>query len=184
MHEIILKQNFLDEKSSFTLLQKLSSLPFKNERIFMFGKWITVPRKVLWIADKGISYKYSNIDHEPFPWPRFLQNIRESVTQECHTPFNGLLLNYYENGRDYMGWHSDDEPELGPNPTICSLSLGASRRFLLRNKKDRTKKEYLLHNGSLLIMKGECQKNWQHALPKMLALPSLRINLTFRHILS
>jgi alkylated DNA repair dioxygenase AlkB len=97
--------------------------------------------------------------------------------------FNSVLLNFYRNGRDAMGWHSDDEPELGMNPVIASVNLGATRRFMLRYKTDHQfKYELELQHGSLLIMRGALQHFWQHQVPKTnRPLPS-RINLTFRVI--
>jgi alkylated DNA repair dioxygenase AlkB len=101
----------------------------------------------------------------------------------CGAPFNSVLINRYRTGGDYMGWHSDDEPELGPAPVIASLSLGAERRFLLRLKADHAKKlEWRLAPGDLLVMRGECQRLAQHALPKMAGVAGERINLTFRWV--
>jgi len=109
--------------------------------------------------------------------------MRDRLQVEGLGRFNSVLLNRYRGGGDYMGWHSDDEPELGPAPVIASLSLGAARRFLLRRGDDPARKaEYLLGHGDLLVMAGQTQQFYQHALPKMARVQGERINLTFRWI--
>lgn len=119
----------------------------------------------------------------PQPWPLVLLPVCERLQQACATPFNSVLINRYRNGRDSMGWHSDDEPELGERPVIASLSLGAARRFLLRRRDDHAlTTEFLLAHGDLLVMAGDTQRFYQHALPKTARPMGERINLTFRWI--
>lgn len=118
-------------------------------------------------------------------WQPVLQQLRESVEQQCGHHFNTVLANLYRGGQDSMGWHSDDEPELRRNPLIASLSLGETRRFLLRRKGEtRTALEVPLSNGSLLIMSGPLQHHWQHSIPKTARAIGPRINLTFRQTFS
>lgn len=180
--EASLEREWLGPDAADRLMRELLRLPLASEEIRMFGKWITVPRKVLWIGDPKISYTYAQKTHEPSPWPDVLKPLRERLQQETGQDFNGVLLNYYETGSDYMGWHADDERELGEHPLICSLSLGASRRFLFRQRSTREKAECFLTHGSLLKMWGESQKLWQHSLPKMKKVDTPRLNLTFRKI--
>lgn len=159
------------------------NIRWQRDHIRMFGKTVAVPRFSAWYGDEGKSYTYSGLKLNPHPWNDLLQGIREAVEQQTGCAFNSVLLNWYRDGTDSMGWHADDEPELGPNPVIASVNLGASRRFLLRRKDDhQCKWELTLTHGSLLLMRGRMQHFWQHAIPKEKKITSLRINLTFRTI--
>lgn len=140
------------------------------------------PRLVAWYGDPGVVYSYSGIAHQPLPWTSELLEIRDRIECQTHARLNSVLLNFYRTGQDSMGFHADDEPELGHNPTIASLSLGAERRFVLKHNTTNEKVEYLLGNGSLLVMGGSCQHFWKHTLPKTKKPVGPRINLTFRHI--
>ena len=154
-------------------------------RIRMFGRWVDSPRLSCWMGDADAHYRYSGAAFTPHPWLAALQPVRARLQQTCAAQFNSVLLNRYRSGGDYMGWHSDDEPELGPAPVIASLSLGAARRFLLRRRDDPARKaEYLLGHGDLLVMAGQTQRYYQHALPKMARVQGERINLTFRRVLA
>ncbi len=120
---------------------------------------------------------------EPQPWNSVLIIVKEKVEAIAHTRFNSVLLNLYRDGRDSVGWHSDDEPELGKNPVIASVSFGASRRFVFRHKYQKNLKlEMELTHGSLLMMKGSTQHFWQHQVPKTSRAFQPRVNLTFRWI--
>ncbi len=165
------------------LLALHTQVPWEVHRIRMFGRWLDSPRLSCWMGDADAHYRYSGADFIPHPWAPAVQEVRELLQQACDTRFNSVLLNRYRDGRDSMGWHSDDEPELGPTPLIASLSLGASRRFLLRRRDEPAKKaEYLLGHGDLLLMRGHCQRDYQHALPKTARVAGERINLTFRRV--
>lgn len=166
----------------------LEELRFKNiqwtqDIIKMYGKEIHCPRYSAWYGDEGKNYSYSGIKLSPNPWNEGLIDLKQKINQVAQTEFNSVLLNWYRDGEDYMGWHSDNEKELGTNPIIASLNFGATRRFLFRNKNNKTQKiEFHLKNGSLLIMKGAIQHFWEHAAPKERAVKKSRINLTFRII--
>lgn len=161
----------------------LTQVPWEIHRIRMFGRWVDSPRRSCWMGDADAHYRYSGADFLAHPWAPAVLELREQVQQACDGRFNSVLLNRYRDGRDSMGWHSDDEPELGPTPLIASLSLGAPRRFLLRRRDDPAQKfEYLLGHGDLLLMRGQCQRDYQHALPKTARVSGERINLTFRQI--
>lgn len=160
-----------------------AEIPWETHRIRMFGNWVDSPRLSCWIGDPEARYRYSGAEFVPHPWPLQLSALRDRLQLEGVGRFNSVLLNRYRGGTDYMGWHSDDEPELGPAPLIASLSLGAARRFLLRRRDDPARKaEYLLGHGDLLLMGGQTQRYYQHALPKMARVQGERINLTFRWI--
>jgi alkylated DNA repair dioxygenase AlkB len=135
------------------------------------------------MGDPAARYRYSGTDFVPAPWHPVLLPLRERLAAFCGASFNSVLLNRYRDGDDGMGWHSDNEPELGPAPLIASLSLGAERRFALRRRDDHAKKaEVVLGHGDLLLMGGATQRHYQHALPKSTRPLAERINLTFRWI--
>lgn len=154
---------------------------FKQNVIHIWGKDHMVPRLESWHG--SLSYTYSGMEMTPQPWYPTLWQIKLRVEELTGEQFNSCLINYYRNGEDYINFHADDERELGMTPTIASVSLGASRKFVLRRKDDhREKKEILLHDGDVLVMKGELQSHWEHGLPKMLRVKEPRINITFRFI--
>ncbi len=161
----------------------LRDIPWEVHRIRMFGRLVDSPRLSCWMGDADARYRYSGADFLPHPWPDVLMPVRDRLQEELGTRLNSVLLNRYRSGTDSMGWHSDDEPELGPQPVIASLSLGAARRFLLRRRDDHAfKANYLLGHGDLLVMAGSTQAHYQHALPKSARVQAERINLTFRLI--
>lgn len=156
---------------------------WENHRIRMFGREVASPRMSCWVGDEGTGYVYSGRRFEPRPWTPMLSRLRERLRTELSLDFNSVLANLYRNGQDGMGWHSDDEPELGARPVIASLSLGATRRFCLRRRDGEGGTMNLeLPAGSLLLMQGETQSNYRHALPKTARAVDERINLTFRRI--
>jgi alkylated DNA repair dioxygenase AlkB len=161
-----------------------AGIAWREEEILMFGRRVPVPRRVAWHGDPGARYIYSGTVHEPLPWTPELATIRERVIRLTGAPYNAVLLNLYRDGRDGMGWHADDEPELGPDPVIASVSLGATRRFCLRHRHRKALRLDLpLAHGSVLCMSGATQHHWVHALPKTAAAVGERINLTFRRLI-
>jgi alkylated DNA repair dioxygenase AlkB len=156
--------------------------------IRLFGREVASPRLSCWIGDPGTAYVYSRTRFEPQPWPPALAALRMRVARACGADFNSVLANLFRDGRDAMGWHSDDEAELGPAPVIASLSLGAVRRFLFRPRHVRGVRpagrtlELALPHGSLLRMSGATQRYYEHALPRAARIREPRINLTFRRI--
>ena len=161
----------------FLVLKK--DVAWKQEKTF-YGNYF--PRLTAYYANEGVKYAYSGVVHDALPWPWYLKEVKERVEKEVGEPFNSLLLNYYRWGKDSIGWHSDNERELGTNPTVPSLSFGEERVFQLRHPKTNEKKEYILKHGSLLIMGGTTQHHWQHCVPKTTKEIGARINLTFRNI--
>lgn len=142
------------------------------------------PRLTAWYADAGLTYTYSGVTHQALPWTPTLREIRQRVESAAAADFNSLLLNLYRDGQDSVGFHADDEPELGYNPVIASVSFGAVRDFVLKHKKARDKVTLSLAHGSLLVMAGTCQHHWIHSLPKRAGPIGERINLTFRKIIT
>lgn len=160
-----------------------ATIAWEVHRVRLFGREYPSPRLSCWIGDAGASYRYSGARFEPHAWPDALQPLRDRLRGELGIDFNSVLANLYRDGRDAMGWHSDDEPELGPLPVIASLSLGATRRFVLRHRRDPARRLALeLPHGSLLVMAGATQRNYRHALPRTARPVGERINLTFRRI--
>jgi alkylated DNA repair dioxygenase AlkB len=134
------------------------------------------------MGDPEAVYRYSNTTFTPKPWLDCILALKIQLEAAAGAPFNSVLLNYYRSGQDAMGWHSDDEPELGPQPVIASVSLGAVRRFLLRAKAGGPSSAIELEHGSLLLMQGDTQENYRHSLPRTARPVQARINLTFRRI--
>lgn len=164
-------------------------VPWTRHRLRIFGRDVDAPRLSCWIGDPGASYRYSGATFAPHPWPDVLQPVRKAVSEAAGVPFNSVLANLYRDGNDAMGWHSDDERELGPQPVIASLSLGATRRFVLKARVADSAGRFTRHvielpHGSLLVMAGDTQQNYRHALPRTARPTGPRINLTFRYIRS
>lgn len=158
----------------------LTEIDWQHDEVLAYGKQISTRRKTAWLADEGLSYKYSGILRKPTPWTPTVLAIKQRVEKDAGESFNACLLNYYQSGQEGMGWHSDSEPEIVEASTIASVSLGATRRFQFRHKLEGLKQELLLESGSLLLMKGDVQQYWQHQVPKMLREKEPRISLTFR----
>ncbi len=164
----------------------IAETPWRAESIVLWGKKYLQPRLIAWFADTGIHYTYSKIRLDPLPWTDLLQAIRREVERVAKTSFNSVLINYYRNQNDSMGMHSDDEPELGTNPVIASLSVGDPRIFILKHRvrKDLKTIRIKLNSASLLVMQGNTQENWRHGIPKERRPCGPRVNLTFRQIIS
>jgi alkylated DNA repair dioxygenase AlkB len=160
-----------------------AELPWAQESLLIFGRRQAVPRLVAWHGDPEARYRYSGVVHEPAPWTAALREVLDRVTALVDHRFNSVLANLYRDGRDGMGWHADDEPELGPEPVIASVSLGATRRFRLRHRPSGETCTLELTHGSLLVMSGTLQRYWLHCIPKTARSVGPRINLTFREIL-
>jgi alkylated DNA repair dioxygenase AlkB len=174
---------FAADEASALFVELRGGIDWRAEEILIFGRRVPVPRRVAWHGDPGASYEYSGTPHVPEPWTPALVRIRDRVADLTGEAFNAVLLNLYRDGRDGMGWHADDEPALGRNPVIASVSLGATRRFCLRHRRRREcRLDLPLPHGSLLLMSGATQHHWVHALPKTRAAVGERINLTFRRV--
>ena len=171
------------EHADALLVALRREIDWETHRIRMFGRWLDSPRRSCWIGDPGAGYVYSGARFEPRPWPARLTALRGPLREATGVAFNSVLANLYRDGSDSMGWHADDESELGPQPVIASLSLGQARRFKLKHRQDPARKLDLdLPHGSLLVMRGETQKFFKHALPRSARPMGPRVNLTFRLI--
>ncbi len=157
---------------------------WRSEAVVVWGRKVPQPRLIAWYGDAGRAYAYSGIRLRPSPWTPLLLDIKARIEEATGAAFNSVLLNYYRDNCDSIGFHSDDEPELGERPVIASLSLGEERTFVLRHKrsKETAPMRLRLPSGSLLLMAGDTQHCWRHGIPKESRPRSPRINLTFRKI--
>jgi len=158
------------------------SLDWQADQLIMFGQPITTRRKVAWVGDPGCSYTYSGTQKFPQPWTPELLLIKRKIEATAGWECNSCLLNFYADGSEGMGWHSDDEKELASDAPIASLSLGGVRKFAFRHKSEKITRSLFLENGSLLLMQAPTQQYWQHSLLKTKTEVAARINLTFRKI--
>ncbi|SFD84393.1 Alkylated DNA repair dioxygenase AlkB [Chitinophaga sp. CF118] len=158
-------------------------IEWKQEPIFIMGKSILQPRLTAWYGDIDKPYSYSGITMEPHHWTPALLEIKSKIETIAGVCFTSVLLNFYRDGKDSMGWHRDNEKELGVNPVIGSVSFGSPRTFCLKHYKEKTLiKKIPLTHGSFLLMKGSTQHHWLHSIPKQPGITGGRINLTFRVI--
>lgn len=181
--DLLFDPQFIPSKEADSLYEAfLKDIPWKQEQIKMFGQWINMPRLTAWMGDPEAVYQYSGLINTPLPWNAQVLRLKNFLETRLDTTFNSVLLNYYRDGNDSMGWHSDNEPELGMLPTIASISLGAVRKIRFKPTGGGKSLGLDLPHGSLLVMRGLTQSNWQHALPKT-KLSEGRINLTFRKVI-
>lgn len=161
----------------------LEETDWEQHELRLFGRRVKAPRLSAWYGDRGAAYAYSGVRLSPREWTAPLLAVKSTVEKLCDHTFNSVLLNFYRHGDDSMGWHSDDEPELGRDPVIASVSLGAQRALRLRHKTQRAlTHRLLLPDASVLLMQGATQDCWQHSLPKTRSRCGQRINLTFRTV--
>ena len=181
---LLLSESFYSPSESSSLLDHfIKQTPWRQDQIHMFDRTYDVPRLQQWYGDTQKAYTWSGIRMEPLPWNQELLEIRDAIQKATNHEFNSVLLNYYRDGNDTVGWHSDNETELGEAPVIASLSLGVSRDFVLRRVIGKPLKIKIpLTNGSLLVMSGQTQANWQHTIPRRKKIDKPRVNLTFRLI--
>jgi len=159
-----------------------NEIEWKNDEAVIFGRHIITKRKVAWYGELPFEYTYSNTTKQALPWTTALLKLKATIEKQTGETFNSCLLNLYHDGSEGMAWHSDAEKDLKKNGAIASVSFGAERRFSFKNKQTKEVVSIVLQHGSVLIMKGETQTNWQHRLPPVKGVTRLRVNLTFRTI--
>ena len=167
----------------------LNELPWQPDIVTLFGKTHITTRKIVWMGDTGADYQYSGHVRQTVPWSDIVFHVKQKIEQSLAeigviANFNTCLLNYYPSGADGMGYHADDEKELGHQPVIASLSLGATRKFVFKHKKTQDKVELYLESGQLVVMHGDTQTFWKHTITKTKTVDTGRISLTFRHMLT
>ncbi|VDI02179.1 alpha-ketoglutarate-dependent dioxygenase alkB homolog 3 [Mytilus galloprovincialis] len=183
--------NFLDPAEADTIYNDLyHEVPWRQRSDFKNGESFLQPRLTAWYGD--FPYSYSGVRHEAnAEWHSTLKMLKDRLEEVTGLTFNSMLANMYRDGHDSVAWHSDDEQSLGPEPTIASLSFGDSRNFELRKKPSSGSDDYTymqhakipLTHGSLLIMEGATQADWQHRIPREYHDRGPRINLTYRVII-
>ena len=163
----------------------LTELPWQSDIVTLFGKTHVTTRQIVWMGDKDANYQYSGHTRQTVQWSNVVFHVKQHIEQQLSSigidvNFNSCLLNYYPSGTDGMGYHADDEKELGAQPVIASLSLGATRKFVFKHKKTQDKVELYLESGQLVVMHGDTQKFWKHTITKTKTVSEGRISLTFR----
>lgn len=183
--ELYYYSNFLSSEQSHFFFEIIKAkVHWEQPIIKLFGKNYLSPRLTAWYGDSNAVYKYSGVINIPQNWFKELWDLKCLVENFIGKEFNSVLINWYRNEKDSMGWHSDDEKELGKNPIIASVSLGTTRKMIFRHRKNKKQKFTIcLENGSLLLMQGSIQHYWEHAIPKETQPCSGRMNLTFRNVL-
>ena len=165
----------------------LTTLPWQPDIVTLFGKTHVTTRQIVWMGDSDASYQYSGHTRQAIAWTDSVFHVKHHVEQQLlkigiHANFNSCLLNYYPSGDEGMGYHADDEKELGDQPIIASLSLGATRKFVFKHKKTQDKVELYLESGQLIVMHGDTQEYWKHTITKTKTVNEGRISLTFRQM--
>jgi len=175
--------NFIPPEQTNAIMNSLlESIDWRQEQISVYGKTFDVPRLQAWYGDEEAGYHYSNLTMRPLPWSPLLLELKLKCEKASGCFFNSVLANYYRHGQDGMGRHADNEPELGCQPVIASLSFGEVRSLDFYHNQSKNKVRVPLANGSLLVMRGTTQSCWQHAVAKSKKTLASRINLTFRYI--
>lgn len=184
---VIFDHHQVDRNSLYERL--LKELPWHSDTVTLFGKTHVTTRQIVWMGDDGLSYHYSGHLRQTVAWTVSVLQLKQVVEKQLASigidvTFNSCLLNYYPTGSEGMGYHADDERELGEQPIIAALSLGATRKFVLKHKKTPDKVELYLESGQLIVMHGDTQKYWKHTITKTKTVSEGRISLTFRRVLS
>ncbi|ERL55729.1 MULTISPECIES: alpha-ketoglutarate-dependent dioxygenase AlkB family protein [Psychrobacter] len=164
-----------------------AELPWQSDIVTLFGQTHITTRQIVWMGENNTPYHYSGQTRQAIPWSDAVFHVKQSVELALKSigiivDFNTCLLNYYPSGADGMGYHADDEKELGHQPIIASLSLGATRKFVFKHKKTQDKVALYLESGQLVVMHGDTQTFWKHTITKTKTISDGRISLTFRHM--
>lgn len=177
---ILYQANYLED----SIEEVSKDILWRKDFITMFGKTHPLPRLTAWHGDQGLVHTYSKIKMTSLGWTPALEKIKDRLEKDVNAKFNSVLVNYYRDGNDHMSYHADDEKELGKNPTIASLSFGATRKFHLKHRFDNSIPihKFDLESQSLLVMKDELQHFWMHKISKSTMINEPRLNLTFRYI--
>ncbi len=179
--QVLYVPDFLDrERADALLAHALADIHWQRERLTLFGRALDAPRLTAWFGDCGASYRYSGAVHHARPWPKEVRDLARHVAEAVGWPFNFVLVNRFRNGDDTLSWHSDDERDLGAEPVIASVSVGAERTFRLRPRQGGASIGCSLQHGSLLLMWGRSQRDYKHCVPRTKKRIGERVNFTFR----
>lgn len=171
-------------EQSQALLQQLIREIHWQDSFVAYGRRFEIPRQQAWYAEQGIHYRYAENQLHRHDWIAPLRAIKQKVEDRCGEQFNSVLVTLYRDGKDYVGWHADDEKELGEQPVIASLSLGACREFHYRRKQTGQGHVIKLNDGELLVMPAGFQQDWEHCVPQQSGISMPRLNLTFRRVIT
>ena len=177
-------KGYLTLAQQMALLREVQGYPFESPEIEVYGKRHRIPRSQVWFGDSGCDTKYSGLLVKALPWPKYADRLRQKLKRDFSLESNGVLVNRYVDGKNSMGWHCDNEPEFSAGSDIASITLGATRDFIIRDKVTHEKQTFALQSGDLLIMHWPMQDRWEHALPKRLKVTEPRINYTFRRVIA
>lgn len=181
--EVFYQSGWLSAEHADAMFEQLQQeLPWRQDTIKLYAREVKIPRLQAWHGASHCQYTYSNLHMQPQPMTAVLRQLQYRLQQQLHTPFNCVLANWYRNGEDGMGMHADNEPELGPQPVIASVSLGHARRFSFKHLITGQRTDFILEPGSLLVMRGQTQQHYHHGLAKTRKPVGGRINLTYRYI--
>ncbi|WP_295996757.1 alpha-ketoglutarate-dependent dioxygenase AlkB [Rugamonas sp.] len=175
-----LEQLALPWSNAAILARLIADTAWRADSITLYGRRHAQPRLTAWHGEAR--YRYSGMTLEPLPFTALQLDIKRAVELATGRRYNSVLLNYYRDERDSMGFHADDEKELGPEPAIASVSFGATRTFILKHRRLPKTVKLALGDGSLLLMAGALQSHWRHGINKESTPRGPRVNLTFRHI--
>ena len=179
------KPSFLTQDSATNIYQFLvQHIDWQQPTVRVWGQDHQVPRLQYWMGEVGKDYQYSGKIFTAAAWLPIVDKLRQQVVQTCGFEFNSVLLNWYRDGRDKMGWHADNEEELGPSPAIAMVTLGAQRSFQYKHLESQVSENLEVEHGSLLLMKPGMQEHYHHQVPPRAKVTQGRISLTFRQILS
>jgi alkylated DNA repair dioxygenase AlkB len=182
--DVIFVKNFIAQQLATKYFNELlTGIQWHNVLRATNGEPVKINRKMAYISDNPVLYKYANLELQGDVWNSILLEIKQTIEATLPFGFNSVLLNLYEDGKDEIRWHSDKEEQLGPRPVIVSINLGAGRTFHMKNKITGETITYFMENGDLLIMLDNCQENWLHAILKEKEVKEPRISLTFRNII-
>jgi alkylated DNA repair dioxygenase AlkB len=179
---LLMGKLYSPKKCASLLATLITEVQWNDDYCIVLGRRFNIPRLQAWYADEGIQYNYSNNLLKTQPWIKILLQIKHDVQQKTGHEFNSVLVTYYRDGNDYVSWHADDEAELGADPVIASLSLGATREFQFRHKLEGITGSIHINEGELLLMRPGFQANWEHCIPGEPTIIEPRINLTFRKV--
>jgi alkylated DNA repair dioxygenase AlkB len=159
----------------------LKDLPWRPDVAVVNGIAVETARHALWYGDRPFRYLHSGVPRRAEAWPGgLLDDARRLAEELAQAHFDSCVLNLYHNGNEGMAWHSDSEAAYGPHTTIASLSLGATRKFAFQHKRTRERRDMMLRHGQFIVMRGETQRHWLHAVGKTATVSTPRISLTFR----
>ncbi|MXY54229.1 MAG: alpha-ketoglutarate-dependent dioxygenase AlkB [Gammaproteobacteria bacterium] len=180
--DTLLVPHFVAADSAASLLDAaLADFDWQQERFVMFGRWATAPRLSVCFGEPGAAYRYSGVERLAQPWPDAVQSLAKQVSSALQWRTNFVLVNRYRSGRDHLGWHSDDERDMGPAPVVATVSIGVPRTFrMAARRKGSPNHDVVLESGSLFLMWGRSQRHYRHCVPRRLREAGERVSFSFR----